>query len=127
MKGLLDDAINRWPIDTNRIYITGFSMGGIGAWYFMIKLSEYFAAGAPIAFRGDGWSPCSAKDIPIWGFHGRNDSVIPFSRAKSLVDQFRNCGGNIEFTVYDDLGHNAWTRSYNNKELYNWLLTKNKK
>lgn len=124
MRALIDDSVNRWNIDTNRIYITGFSMGGIGAWYYMINLPEYFAAGAPIAFRGDGWSPCSAKNIPVWGFHGKNDSVIPYAKAELLVDQFRNCNGEIKFTVYDDLGHNAWTRAYSNQELYSWFLTK---
>ncbi len=126
MRALLDDAVRRFPIDTNRIYITGFSMGGIGAWYFIINLPEYFAAAAPIAFRADGWSPCSAKEIPVWAFHGRNDSVIPYRRALSLVDQFRNCGGGIEFTVYDDAGHDSWTRTYNNNDLYSWLLHQNK-
>jgi predicted peptidase len=126
MRGLLDDAIQRFPIDTNRIYITGFSMGGIGSWYFIINLPEYFAAAAPIAFRADGWSPCDAKEIPVWAFHGSDDSVIPFRRASLLVDQFRNCGGDIEFTVYDGAGHDSWTRTYNNNDLYSWLLNQSK-
>ncbi len=124
---MLDDAIKRYPIDTNRIYLTGLSMGGIGTWYFAIKNPERFAAIAPIAFRGDGWSPCTAKDIPVWGFHGANDLVIPLSLAQAIVDQFRNCGGQIEFTIYPDLGHDAWTRTYNNQDLYTWLLTNSKR
>jgi poly(3-hydroxybutyrate) depolymerase len=38
MRTFLDDIIARFPVDTNRIYITGLSMGGIGSWYFTIKL-----------------------------------------------------------------------------------------
>ncbi len=124
---MLDDAIKRYPIDTNRIYLTGLSMGGIGTWYFAIKNPERYAAIAPIAFRGDGWSPCTAQDIPVWGFHGANDLVIPISLAQAIVDQFRNCSGQIEFTIYPDLGHDAWTRTYNNQDLYTWLLTNSKR
>lgn len=127
MKDMIEDAIERYPIDPDRIYLTGLSMGGIGTWYFLVNLPQYFAAAAPIAFRSDGWSPCSAKDIPIWGFHGSSDSVIPLSKAQSLVDQFRNCGGSIEFTIYENVGHDSWTRTYNNRNLYSWFLNNIKK
>ena len=122
MNNMLDDAIKRFPIDTSRIYITGLSMGGIGTWYYSIKMPERFAAMAPVAFRGDGWSCCPAKDIPVWAFHGQNDNVIPLSSAQSLVNQFKQCGGNIEFTVYPSTGHDCWTKTYNNNELYTWFL-----
>lgn len=122
MNDFLDDIINRYPVDPDRIYITGLSMGGIGTWYYAINMPERFAAMAPIAFRGDGWSPCPAKDIPAWCFHGAVDNVIPLSAAQSLVNQFKSCGGNAEFTIYPDASHDSWTRTYNNKELYNWFL-----
>lgn len=123
---MIDDAIKRYPIDTNRIYLTGLSMGGIGTWYFAINMPERFTAIAPVAFRGDGWSPCAAQNIPVWAFHGKNDNVIPLTAAQSIVDQFENCDGNIEFTVYNDLPHDCWTRTYNNQSLYAWFLQNSK-
>ena len=126
LNSMLDDAVKRFPIDTNRIYITGLSMGGIGAWYFAIKSPHRFAAIAPVAFRGDGWSPCPAYKIPAWGFHGALDNVISLSSAQNIVDQFKECGGSIEFTVYSDLSHDCWTRTYNNQDLYSWFLKYNK-
>jgi len=119
---MLDDAIKRFPIDTTRIYITGLSMGGIGTWYFAINSPNRFAAMAPVAFRGDGWSPCPAIGIPAWGFHGALDNVIPLSSAQNIVDAFEACGGNITFTVYNDASHDCWTRTYNNSQLYSWFL-----
>lgn len=127
MSDLIEDAINRFPIDTNRIYLTGYSMGGIGTWYFAINLPTKFAALAPVAFRGDGWGPCAAKDIPVWAFHGKLDNTIPISLAQNMVDQFKACGGNINFTIYADLYHDSWTRTYNNQQLYSWFLTNEKK
>jgi predicted esterase len=128
MRTFLDDMISRFPIDTNRIYITGLSMGGIGSWYFAVKMPARFAALAPVAFRGDGWSPCPAKDVPVWAFHGAKDAVIPFANAQALVDQFSACGGSVRFTVYPNGSHDGstWTVTYNNPDLYDWLLRKKK-
>lgn len=123
MRQFLDDMVQKYPIDTNRIYLTGLSMGGIGAWYFAIKMPERFAALAPVAFRGDGWSPCPAKHLPVWGFHGALDNIIPLWKAEALVDEFQACGGNMRFTVYPEADHDSWTASYRNDSLYIWMLT----
>lgn len=128
MRNFLDDILPRFPIDSNRLYITGLSMGGIGAWYFSVKMPERFAALVPVAFRGDGWSPSPAKDIPVWAFHGAKDGVIPLSKAQELVDQFRAVGGNVRFDIYPNGGHDAstWTVTYNNPDVYDWMLRKKK-
>lgn len=128
MHTFLDDLVARFPIDTNRIYITGLSMGGIGSWYFAIKLPTRFAALVPVSFRGDGWSPAPAASIPVWAFHGAKDGVIPLAKAQAIVDQFIAVGGNIRFTVYSDGSHDGstWTVTYNNPDVYDWMLRKKK-
>ena len=128
MQMFLDDILSRFPIDENRLYITGLSMGGIGSWYFAINMPSRFAALVPVAFRGDGWSPEPAKEIPVWAFHGAKDGVIPISKAQELVDQFRAVGGSVRFDIYPNGGHDAstWTVTYNNPDLYDWMLRKKK-
>lgn len=122
---LIDSAIVRYPVDTNRIYLTGFSMGGIGTLDMAIRYPDRFAAIMPIAFRiEDGWDLCIIKDIPFWGFHGQHDPIIPLYKAQSVVTTLINCGGNPLFTIYSDLFHDALTRTYGNPAVYNWLLTK---
>jgi predicted peptidase len=66
------------------------------------------------------WALC---DIPIWVFHGGEDSdVLPFQSEVS-VDALKNCDGNIRFTFYADSDHaGSWTRAYADTELYQWLL-----
>lgn len=124
---MLDDAIARYPIDTNRIYLTGLSMGGIGTWYFAYHTPQRFAAIGPIAFKEQpGWDLCKAKSVPAWGFHGALDKIIPLSAAQQLVQNFRMCGGNINFTVYPQNGHDAWTITYNKPDLYDWFLKQRK-
>jgi predicted esterase/DNA-binding beta-propeller fold protein YncE len=122
---LIDSVIARYPVDTNRIYLTGFSMGGIGTLDMAIRYPNRFAALMPIAFRiEDGWELCVIKDIPFWGFHGEQDPIIPLSKAQNVINTLKACGGSPLFTIYPDLFHDAWTRTYNNPEVYNWLLSK---
>ena len=124
---LLDSVIARYSIDTTRIYLTGFSMGAIGTLDFSIRYPNRFTALIPIAFRiEDGWDLCAIKDIPLWGFHGQNDPIIPLYKAQSVISTLINCGGSPIFTIYPDLFHDAWTRTYNNPDIYDWLLTKQK-
>ena len=107
--------------------MTGLSIGGIGTLDLAIRYPKRFAALIPIAFRiEDGWDLCIIKDIPLWGFHGQKDDIIPVSKAQSVINTLIACGGNPLFTIYPDLYHDSWTRTYNNPDLYTWLLTKKK-
>jgi len=120
---LIDSAISRYPVDTSRIYLTGFSMGGIGTLDLAIRYPNRFAALIPIAFRiEEGWDLCIIKDIPMWAFHGQHDPIIPLNKAQSVITTLINCGGSPLFTIYSDLFHDAWTRTYNNPAIYDWLL-----
>ncbi|MBL7186216.1 MAG: hypothetical protein ISS70_07800 [Phycisphaerae bacterium] len=47
-----------------------------------------------------------------------NDPVVPLKESKEMVDAFKACGGDARLTIYPDAGHNAWTQTYNNKELH---------
>ncbi len=124
---LLDSVIARYPVDTNRIYLTGYSMGGIGTLDLSIRYPQRFAALLPIAFRIEtGWNVCAIKDIPTWAFHGQRDPVIPIANAQSVISALITCGGNPTFTIYSNAYHDAWTQTYSNPAIYNWLLTKTK-
>ena len=124
---MIDSVISRYPVDVNRIYLTGLSMGGIGTLDLAIRYPARFAALIPIAFRiEDGWNLCAIKDIPMWAFHGERDDIIPISKAQAVVNALVVCGGNPLFTIYPDLYHDSWTRTYNNPDIYTWLLSKKK-
>ncbi len=124
---MIDSVIVRYPVDTTRIYLTGLSMGGIGSLDLAIRYPTRFAAIIPVAFRiEEGWDLCKIKDIPMWAFHGEKDDVIPISEAEKVINMLTVCGGNPLFTIYSDLYHDSWTRTYNNSAIYDWLLTKKK-
>jgi predicted peptidase len=122
LRALLEDAFERYPVDRTRVYLTGLSMGGYGSWYLASAYPELFAALVPICGGGDTSEACALKDIPTWAFHGEKDDVVPPSESIEMVEALKACGGDARLTLYPDLGHNSWTRAYNNMELYAWLL-----
>ena len=61
-------------------------------------------------------------DIPIWAFHGAKDKVVPLKESEEMVKMIKARGGNAKLTVYPEAGHDSWTETYNNPELYDWFL-----
>jgi predicted peptidase len=119
---LVDDISTRYKVDKKRIYLTGLSMGGYGTWALASAYPERFAAIAPICGGGSRIMSLRLKDIPIWVFHGAKDRVVPLEESEEMVNAIRKRGGDVKFTIYPDAGHDSWTESYNNEELYDWFL-----
>ena len=122
LKALLDHVIETCRVDTNRIYLTGLSMGGWGTWSLAQAVPERFAALVPICGRGDPGKVERIKQIPVWAFHGALDQAEPVQSSERMVNALRACGGNVRYTVYPEAGHDSWTETYSNVELYAWLF-----
>lgn len=122
LHGLLDEIVGNYRVDQERIYVTGLSMGGFGTWALAQRYPRRFAAIAPICGGGNPAEACAIKHLPVWVFHGAKDNVVPLEYSEAMVKALERCGGKVKFTVYPDAGHDAWTETYNNPELYEWLL-----
>ena len=120
---MLENFIKNNNVDKERIYITGLSMGGYGTWSILSKHPKLFAAAIPICGGGNPAKALKLKDIPIWTFHGEDDDVIPVIETINMVDAINNLNGNIKFTMYPNTKHDSWTETYNNKDIYSWLLS----
>mgnify|MGYP002631803297 FL=1 len=119
---LLDELEAELPVDPSRIYLTGLSRGGYGAWRLAIQNPDRFAALVPISGGGAVPYAKKLKDVPTWVFHGAKDQVIPMVESQRMVDALRKADGNVKFTIYPESGHDAWTETYNNPELFKWLI-----
>lgn len=119
---LLDDIVAKYNVDTERIYLTGLSMGGYGTWALAAEYPERFAAIAPICGGGNRIMAFRLKDFPVWVFHGAKDNVVPLKQSEEMVNAIKARGGDAKLTVYPNAGHDSWTETYNNKELYDWFL-----
>jgi predicted peptidase len=122
LKATLDEVRVKYRIDEHRIYLTGNSMGGYGTWGLAITYPDTFAAIAPICAGGQSEEVCVLKDVPVWAFHGELDDRVPLEEGQRMVDELEACGGKVRFTVYEGVGHDSWTRTYENPELFEWFL-----
>lgn len=122
LDALLDDVQEKYRVDPDRIYVTGLSMGGYGAWHLAMEFPHRFAALVAISGGATPSGMCALRHVPIWVVHGAKDDIIKLDRSEELVERLKRCNGNVRFTVYPDAGHDAWTRTYENPELYDWLL-----
>jgi predicted peptidase len=128
---LLDELTRKYAVDRSRIYLTGLSMGGYGTWNLGLTYPERFAAIVPICGGGEFISPyLSSRDKPealqslgIWAFHGAKDPVVPLTETERMVELTKKLGvKEVKLTVYLEAGHDAWTETYKNPDLYKWLL-----
>lgn len=128
LKDLLNEIENNYSIDHERIYLTGYSMGGYGTWNFSILNPERFAAIVPVS--GGAMSPKKAlrlKNLPIWVAHGDSDTAVEFEESKRIVDCLKEYNSNIIFKVYKGAGHEVCTAAYEEPELFQWLLKQKRK
>lgn len=128
MVALLEDVLKRYPIDQERVYLTGTSMGGNGTWYLACQHPEYFAAIAPLASSPQIPKQWDARLIamPTWAFHGGKDPICLLQDDQAMINALRTQGGTPRFTILPDQGHYI-AGVYKNNELYNWFLANTRK
>ena len=106
MFDLVDTIMDTFPIDPDRVYVLGHSMGGFGTWNAICQQPERFAAAIPSAGGCEPWNDIERiVDVPIWAFHGTNDETVPFELTQDSYQRLEKLGGNIKFTQLDGVGH----------------------
>ncbi|CAF0962955.1 unnamed protein product [Adineta ricciae] len=117
---LIHQLVDTYRIDRDKIYCTGISMGGYGAWDLAMEQPKIFAAIMPICGGGDESKVSCLKHLPIWNFHGQLDDVVLVDESTRLIESLNS--DLCRSIIYPDLKHDSWTRTYNNKDIYLWLL-----
>jgi len=121
------EVTSKYRIDTNRVYLTGVSLGGSGTWYIAIKYKDKFAAIAPISGFTSHMDYIDKNidqlmDMPIWAFHGKIDLVVPFDETERIIKKLRGKNAELKFSVEPEVGHWIHWQVYPNQELYDWFL-----
>jgi poly(3-hydroxybutyrate) depolymerase len=84
---IIDNMVSRYKIDRNRVYLSGFSMGGMMTYYAATKIADKIAAFAPISgYLMGGPNTNSSRPIPIIHTHGTGDDVVNFSGVQSCLN-----------------------------------------
>ncbi len=174
-KWIYDNIIDKYKIDINRIYVTGYSAGGKATWQFADAFPDIPAAIVPICGAGKvSYSAEYLLDMPCWSFHNFGDNVVSYEMTR---DNFKYISGGLNptakndygiypfgnnysvanddytfqmdyeekensystsmsldrgivspqkyhaFTLYNSSGHDAWTETYNNNAMWNWMFS----
>ena len=128
LKVLIDRVAKDYKVDTNRIVLTGSSMGGYGTWEMGMCYPETFAAIAPVAGGGVCWRTSKLKSTPVLAYHGDADTVVPYSQSEIMVESLKKDGGNVTLTNMEGQGHNDGIyNSYFSTDLVTRLLSYEKK
>ena len=140
--GFIKHLIENYQINTSRIYVTGLSLGGGGCWYYVGEIEDNFAAAIiPISASGSPNLIDNLRKVPIWAFHGGLDNTVKAYQdygSVPLVQAINATNPEVKakVTVYPNVGHNAWSRTYDGSgrnysnqqydqydvDLYEWLL-----
>ncbi len=147
---LIDSLLEKYPIDENRIYVTGLSMGGFGSWYLLMNNPNRFAAAIIMSGAADPQMALEIVEIPIWNFHGDVDKAVPVEGSRNMMKAFSDYGINVLmvpnpndisvlennsekenilssnhiYTEYAGKGHVVWKESYNNSLVREWIFSK---
>jgi predicted peptidase len=128
---LLDEISSQHHVDATRVYLTGLSMGGFGAWDLALRFPERFAAVVPICGGGDFLSPyfthltkrADLRRLGVWAFHGAKDATVPPAESERMINLLKRFEvADVKLTVYPEATHDSWTLTYANPEVYAWLL-----
>ena len=123
---LIEKTKAQYNVDDSRIYATGLSMGGYGTLAIAIERPDLFSGIIPICGGGDLKKIGRLKDIPVWLFHGDADTVVPVENSTKIYDILKPINDNVKITIYEDVGHDSWTETYDNNDIYEWLLSQKK-
>jgi len=124
--GLIHQLIKTMPIDTNRIYITGLSMGGYGTYDAIERYPHLFAAAVPVCGAGDTAKASSIAYLPIWIFHGAEDPAVNPVYLLNMVEALTKAGAHPGFTQYPESGHFSWLGAYRDALMMEWLFRQHK-
>ena len=120
---MVKDLEKELPVDPQRIYITGLSMGGYGTWGALAMEPKLFAAAVPICGGGDPSAVRKFDKVPIWAFHNDGDPTVGVEGSRSMIAALKKAGADPKYTEYQSTQHDAWTRTYKDPALWEWLVS----
>ena len=124
---LIDECAEKMAVDTDRLYISGYSKGCMSSWYLMSKYPDKFAAATIACGSGDISIASKISHIPIWVFAGDVDTIVSYDAVKAMYDAYTAAGGRGKFTTCTGLGHGISSRLQSEAELISWLYSQEKK
>lgn len=123
LQALLTNFIKTHPVDNDRIYVGGLSMGGMGTFEIVYRNPDLFAAAFPICGGANPEIASKVREVDWWVFHGGDDDVVPVEFSQKMVSALNQQGAKVRFSYYPGVKHNSWDNAFAEKELLPWLFS----
>lgn len=123
----INSLVRSEAIDPSRVYVTGQSMGGVGSWAAIARHPEIFAAAVPVC---GAWAVADVPKmvpVPVWAFHGAEDTTVPVQYSRDLTAALSKAGGTAKYTEYPGVGHPSWMMAYDDPGMWAWLFSQRKR
>ncbi len=126
LMNLIDTIVAKNPVDTDRIYLIGVSMGAIAAYDLACRHPERFAAAVPICGAVNPDRLKDAKDVKFYIFHGEKDDEIPVISSRAAYRALKKAGAEVEYSEISCVGHECWPWAFNYPTLLPWLFSQSR-
>jgi len=126
LKALIDEIMVTMPVDPDRVYITGLSMGGFGTFDVVARYPELFAAAVPVCGGGDPQQASKMVAVPMWIFHGAKDTTVDPQMSIDMYEALVKAGAFPGLTIYPEAGHFSWIPAYSDQMMMDWLFSQRK-
>ncbi len=123
---IIHELQKEFSIDSGRLYITGYSMGGFGTWEAIQRWPDLFAAAVPVCGGGDDALAPRLVKIPIWAFHGALDNIVNVARSRNMINAIVMAGGMPRYSEYTLLTHLCWNYTFTDEAMFDWLFRQKK-
>lgn len=120
----IKNVFKSYAIDPNRVYVTGYSLGGAGTFGMLAHYPDLFAAAAPLCgYWSEGLADYRAMpDIPVQIHHGTQDSIVPYERSEDAYTALKTLNVDVELKPHYQRGHNIWDTVYRDEQFWDWLM-----
>ena len=118
----LEDAQKYYKIDTKKVVLSGWSMGGYGSWSLAMAEPSRWSAVVVLAGGGDASKIAAMKDVPVWAFHGVLDKLVPPEEDRKMVEALKAAGGTGTYTELPEVGHYLCDAVFGNDAVIKWMM-----
>lgn len=123
----LKDLIKNLPIDEDRLYLTGYSMGAFGTFAHLNSEPRMFAAAIPVAGGFQESAARNLRRIPIWIFHGEKDDVVKPDSSRAMAKALEKLNAPVKYTEYPGEGHGVIGKVNEDEAVRTWLFAQKRK
>lgn len=124
IKNTIDAIVKQYNIKSDRIVLTGASMGGYGSVMMGMTYRNFFAGIAPVAGAGMLWRSSNLSTTPILFYHGDMDDTVPIESTLMLYKKLHDSGCDVEMKILKGRNHiDGIEEAYKDTYLIDWLIS----